>query len=257
MWEATSDQVLLNWDLVQSIRDLACSLEKSSWILGFTWLRMSSSQGCEFLCTHGLLGSCHIYITLTISSCYSQNNLSPNLLFIWVPLMPVQAWGILKGVTDLGVDSYFLAFLAWAVLMIVLGFFIHVLDNVIDAIYICFAIDRDRGEVCKQDVHEVYVQLLIGRNSRSSLGSRAIGVWPEYSETGTCSHFLFLGCCGPVICCLWKLWILKLTPVCCTSTSLMFVNKEEILWCQVFSYRYTASTSTAICRTLLCLGCHE
>lgn len=90
--------------------------------------------------------------------------------------MPVQAWGILKGVTDLGVDSYFLAFLAWAVLMIVLGFFIHVLDNVIDAIYICFAIDRDRGEVCKQDVHEVYVQLLIGRNSRSSLGSRAIGV---------------------------------------------------------------------------------
>lgn len=89
--------------------------------------------------------------------------------------MSMQAWGILKGATDLGVDSYFLALLAWALLMLILGFFILVLDNVIDTVYVCYAIDIDRGEVCKQEVHEVYVQLPISRN-RSPLGSQTIGV---------------------------------------------------------------------------------
>ncbi|KAK4761204.1 hypothetical protein SAY87_006097 [Trapa incisa] len=97
------------------------------------------------------------------------------IVFIFSAVYAIATWGILKGATDLGVDSYFLALLAWAVLMLVLGFFIHVLDNVIDTVYICYAIDRDRGEVCKQDVHEVYVQLPISRN-RTSLTSPTIGV---------------------------------------------------------------------------------
>ncbi|KAK4764961.1 hypothetical protein SAY86_026051 [Trapa natans] len=97
------------------------------------------------------------------------------IVFVFSAIYAIAAWGILKGVTDLGVDSYFLALLAWAALTLVLGFFIHVLDNVIDTVYICYAIDRDRGEVCKQDVHEVYVQLPISRN-RAPLASPSIGV---------------------------------------------------------------------------------
>lgn len=88
-----------------------------------------------------------------------------------------QVCAILKGVSDLGVDSYFVALLAWVLLILVLGFFVHVLDNVIDTVYVCYAIDRDRGEVCKQEVHEVYVHLPISRNHRpSSFISRTLGV---------------------------------------------------------------------------------
>lgn len=88
-----------------------------------------------------------------------------------------QVCAILKGVSNLGVDSYFVALLAWVLLILVLGFFVHVLDNVIDTVYVCYAIDRDRGEVCKQEVHEVYVHLPISRNHRpSSFISRTLGV---------------------------------------------------------------------------------
>jgi hypothetical protein len=66
----------------------------------------------------------------------------------------------------MGVYSYVVAVLAWALLIIVLGFFVHVLDNVIETVYVCYAIDRDRGEVYRTEVHEVYSQLPISRNHR-------------------------------------------------------------------------------------------
>ncbi|GAU30632.1 hypothetical protein TSUD_62520 [Trifolium subterraneum] len=53
---------------------------------------------------------------------------------------------ILKAATNLGSDAYFVAAIAWLLLIIVLGYLVHVLDNVIDTIYVCYAIDRDRGE---------------------------------------------------------------------------------------------------------------
>lgn len=83
---------------------------------------------------------------------------------------------ILKAATNLGSDAYFVAAAAWLLLIIVLGFLVHVLDIVIDTIYVCYAIDRDRGEVCKQDVHEVYVHLPISRSLRQSNITRTLGV---------------------------------------------------------------------------------
>lgn len=59
--------------------------------------------------------------------------------------------------------------MAWVLLLVVLSYFVHVLDNVIDTVYVCYAIDRDRGEVSKQEVHEVYVHLPISRTHRQSL----------------------------------------------------------------------------------------
>lgn len=76
--------------------------------------------------------------------------------------------------SSLGVDSYLVAILAWLLLTVVLAFFVHVLDNVIDTIYVCYAIDRDKGDVCKQEVHEVYVHLPISRSSRSALIPNAL-----------------------------------------------------------------------------------
>lgn len=88
----------------------------------------------------------------------------------------MQACAILKAVSSLGSDAYFVAALAWVLLILVLGFFVHVLDNVIDTVYVCYAIDRDRGEVCKQEVHDIYVSLPIRRNQRPSLANRGLGV---------------------------------------------------------------------------------
>lgn len=89
------------------------------------------------------------------------------IIFVLSAVYGIAVCAILKGVSGLGVDSYYVAVMAWVLLMVVLGYFVHVLDNVIDAVYVCYAIDRDRGEVNKQEVHEVYVLLPISRNNRS------------------------------------------------------------------------------------------
>ncbi|KAL6525994.1 hypothetical protein OROHE_015518 [Orobanche hederae] len=80
---------------------------------------------------------------------------------------------LLKAVIHLGDDAYFVALMAWILLIVVLSFFVHVLDNVIDTVYVCYAIDRDRGEVHKQDVHEVYVHLPTSRSHRAGFVPRA------------------------------------------------------------------------------------
>lgn len=90
--------------------------------------------------------------------------------------MHKQVCAILKAVSNLGYELYVVALLAWVLLILVLVFFVHVLDNVIDTVYVCYAIDRDRGEVCKQEVHEVYVHLPISRNHRPNIISRTLGV---------------------------------------------------------------------------------
>uniref|UniRef100_A0A803PWK9 Choline transporter-like protein n=1 Tax=Cannabis sativa TaxID=3483 RepID=A0A803PWK9_CANSA len=98
-----------------------------------------------------------------------SSRLLVGIVFVLSAIYAIVTWAILKGVSDLGNDSYIVAALAWLLLILVLGYFVHVLDNVIETVYICYAIDRDRGEVCKQEVHEVYVHLPISRNHRPSL----------------------------------------------------------------------------------------
>ncbi|XP_059450741.1 uncharacterized protein LOC132181504 [Corylus avellana] len=105
-----------------------------------------------------------------------STRLLAGIIFVLSAIYAIAACAILKAVTQLGVDSYYVAALAWVLLIMVLGFFVHVLDNAVDTIYVCYAVDRDRGEVCKQEVHEVFVHLPISRNHRPSLDSRTLGV---------------------------------------------------------------------------------
>lgn len=79
---------------------------------------------------------------------------------------------ITNAASDLGIYSYYVGLSTLLLLLVVLGFFAHLLNNVIDTVYVCYAIDRDRGDVSKPDVHEVYVHLPISRSQRSSLISR-------------------------------------------------------------------------------------
>ncbi|KAL9238388.1 hypothetical protein vseg_012817 [Gypsophila vaccaria] len=98
-----------------------------------------------------------------------SSRLLAGVIFVLSAIYTVVVCAILNGVTNLGVSSYWVALLAWLLLIVMLGFFAHLLDNVIDTIYICYAIDRDRAEVSKPDIHHVYVQLPISRSARTPL----------------------------------------------------------------------------------------
>ncbi|XP_047328710.1 CTL-like protein DDB_G0274487 [Impatiens glandulifera] len=73
------------------------------------------------------------------------------------------------GVSDLGAGSYIIGAMSWVLLMVVMVYVVGVIDDVIDTIYVCYAIDRDRGDVCRPEIHQVYAQLPIYRSYRSSL----------------------------------------------------------------------------------------
>ncbi|RDX68251.1 CTL-like protein, partial [Mucuna pruriens] len=103
-----------------------------------------------------------------------SSRLLAGIVFVLSGIYTIVACAILKAGTNLGADSYFVAAMAWVLLIVVLGYLVHVLDNVIDTIYVCYAIDRDRGEVCKQDVHEVYIHLPISRSLRQSVTPRTL-----------------------------------------------------------------------------------
>ncbi|KGN61923.1 CTL-like protein DDB_G0288717 [Cucumis sativus] len=103
-----------------------------------------------------------------------STRLLAGIAFVLSAIYAIVACAILHAVSHLGIDTYFIAVAAWLLLIVVLTFFIHVLDNVIETVYVCYAIDRDRGEVCKQDVHEVYVHLPISRNHRSSMATTSL-----------------------------------------------------------------------------------
>ncbi|KAJ6927420.1 CTL-like protein [Populus alba x Populus x berolinensis] len=102
-----------------------------------------------------------------------STSLLAGIAFILSSIYAIVVCAILKGASNIGFYSYVVAVLAWALLIIVLGSFVHVLDNVIETVYVCYAIDRDRGEVYKPEVHEVYALLPSSRNHRSPMAPTA------------------------------------------------------------------------------------
>ncbi|KAJ6409912.1 hypothetical protein OIU84_009409 [Salix udensis] len=88
-----------------------------------------------------------------------STRLLAGITFVLSAIYAIVVYAILKAASSIGVYAYVVAALAWALLIIVLGFFAHVLENVIETVYVCYAIDRDRGEVYRTEVHEVYSRL--------------------------------------------------------------------------------------------------
>eukprot|EP01018_Ginkgo_biloba_P012033 Gb_22103 [translate_table: standard] len=91
------------------------------------------------------------------------------IIFVVSVIYAIVVCAILKAATSLGGDAYFVTVLAWVLLFLILVFFVHVLDNVIDTVYICHAMDKDTGAVSKSEVYDVYVQLPVSRNNTSVL----------------------------------------------------------------------------------------
>ncbi|KAL2512438.1 Plasma-membrane choline transporter family protein [Abeliophyllum distichum] len=92
------------------------------------------------------------------------------IIFVLSAVYAILVCVVLKAAIHLGFEAYFISLMAWILLIVILGLFVQVLDNVIDTVYVCYAIDRDRGEVCKQEIHEVYVHLPISRSHSNRAG---------------------------------------------------------------------------------------
>ena len=56
-------------------------------------------------------------------------------------------------------EAALLAVLCFLMSAVVLAFFSSVLLNVIDAVFLCYALDLDTQSVTKQEVHEVFSQV--------------------------------------------------------------------------------------------------
>ncbi|KAJ3679923.1 hypothetical protein LUZ60_016201 [Juncus effusus] len=86
------------------------------------------------------------------------------IIFVLSSLYSIAVYAILKSISGIGNELYFIAGFTWLLMMIFLGYFVHVLDSVIDVVYICYAMDRDRGDVTKDHVHHVYEKIPLNRN---------------------------------------------------------------------------------------------
>lgn len=93
-----------------------------------------------------------------------STRLLAGIAFVISAVYAVVLCAILKSATSLGGASYYLTALAWALLFILLLLFNEVLDNVIDTVYICYAIDKDAGSVSKPEVHDVCLMLPLSRD---------------------------------------------------------------------------------------------
>ena len=56
-------------------------------------------------------------------------------------------------------EAALLGFLSFLMSMVVLSFFARVLLDIVDAVFFCYAIDKDSHTVTREEVHEVFSQV--------------------------------------------------------------------------------------------------
>ena len=56
-------------------------------------------------------------------------------------------------------EAIILGLLAFFMALVVLSFFGSVLLNIVDAVFVCYALDRDTQTVSRPEVHEVFSQV--------------------------------------------------------------------------------------------------
>ncbi|XP_002988927.2 CTL-like protein DDB_G0288717 [Selaginella moellendorffii] len=81
----------------------------------------------------------------------------------------VAVWGILLGTTSLDSGIYIVTVLSGALLLLILSIYIAIMNIIVDTVYICYAMDKDRGVVSKPEAHDVYVLLPVSQDERASL----------------------------------------------------------------------------------------
>jgi uncharacterized membrane protein len=85
----------------------------------------------------------------------------------------LQVYGVLSLLTDLARDEMLVvSVLSWMIVFFVLVLFVRVLSNIVDTVYICYAMDRDQGVASKPEIHDVLVLLPASRDENPSLAVR-------------------------------------------------------------------------------------
>ncbi|KAI5077578.1 hypothetical protein GOP47_0007402 [Adiantum capillus-veneris] len=91
------------------------------------------------------------------------------MVFVLSVVYAVVVCAILRAGMNLGAIAYYVTALAWLLLFVIFLLFCQVLDNIIDTVYICYAIDKDSGAVSKLEVHDVYLMLPVSRDQPPAL----------------------------------------------------------------------------------------
>lgn len=95
---------------------------------------------------------------LAYSSMGHVGNLSIDIL--WVLWILWQLYGVLSLSTNLTRDQRLItAILSWLIVISVLILFVRVLSNIVDTVYICYAMDKDQGVASKPEIHNVLAEL--------------------------------------------------------------------------------------------------
>lgn len=91
------------------------------------------------------------------------------MVFVLSVVYAIVVCAILRAGMNLGAIAYYVTALAWLLLFVIFLLFCQVLDNIIDTVYICYAIDKDSGAVSKMEVHDVYLMLPVSRDQPPAL----------------------------------------------------------------------------------------
>lgn len=98
-----------------------------------------------------------------------STRLLAGMVFVLSVVYAIVVCAILRAGMNLGAIAYYVTVLAWLLLFVIFLLFCQVLDNIIDTIYICYAIDKDSGAVSKMEVHDVYLMLPVARDQPPAL----------------------------------------------------------------------------------------
>ncbi|BBM96897.1 hypothetical protein MPTK1_1g01410 [Marchantia polymorpha subsp. ruderalis] len=90
--------------------------------------------------------------------------------FVISAIYGLLVYGVLSIFVDGGKAMWAVSLFAFILLFLVLFFFMQVLNNIVDTVYICYAMDKDHNLVSKTEVHDVLVLLPPAKGVPATLG---------------------------------------------------------------------------------------
>ena len=84
-------------------------------------------------------------------------------------------YDIADDIASANTSSIFIGVLCFVVSYIVLNFFIMILLNVIDAVFVCYAVDKDRSAVNHPELHQVFDEVTAKQRAREEEEREAMG----------------------------------------------------------------------------------
>ncbi|KAH7285156.1 hypothetical protein KP509_33G015700 [Ceratopteris richardii] len=103
-----------------------------------------------------------------------STQLLTGMAFILTVVYAIVVLIILKAGMSLGSVAYYVTALAWFLLFVMFLLFCQVLNNTIDTLYICYAIDKDSGNFPTMEVLDIYTMLPVSRDQSRALVAQQV-----------------------------------------------------------------------------------